>query len=64
VNLHRLLRWAKNRKTPLWDQASSPPRGPVRFHSDLRTASQIMDISGHQSQHELGVPGTQTGTAA
>jgi hypothetical protein len=42
VSLHRLLRWAKNRRTPLWDPAASPPLGPVRFCSELRTAAQIV----------------------
>jgi hypothetical protein len=58
------LRWARNQKTPLWDPASSQPAGPVRFHSELRTAAQIMDMSRNQSQLESPVPKRETGTAA
>ena len=68
MRIHRLLRWAKNRRAPLWDPASCPPYGQVRFDSELKTAAQIMDISRHESQRELGVPSSatvsETGAAA
>lgn len=64
MSLQGLLRWAKNRRAPLWDPASSPPGGPVRFHSELRSAAQLMDTSRHQSQDEFGTPISETGAAA
>ena len=64
MSLQRLLRWAKNQRAPLWDPASSPLGGPVRFHSELRTAAQIMDVSRHQSQDEFDIPRHDTGAAA
>ena len=64
MSLHRLWRWARTETTPAWDPSSTPREGPLSFHSELRTAAQLMDVSRDQSQPESGDPVIETGTAA
>ena len=64
MGLRRLLWWARTGTSPAWDPSSTPRREPLRFHSELKTAAQLMEASRHQSQLESEVPIIETGTAA